>query len=111
MCADRVLVGTISGGIRSMRFPLGGETDEFQEHQCHIGPVTKLRISYDDQYLFSVSEDGCLYVYKISEKEESGLKKERILAFSDEVGVFVDLASNDQVDFGVFWLLDLGHKV
>ena len=47
-----------------------------------------MRISYDDQWLFSVAEDGCLYVFRVSDKEERGLRKERVMVFADEVKPF-----------------------
>jgi WD40 repeat protein len=76
-----LFVGTQMGTIRALRFPFGDQHD-FQEHQAHNGPVTKLKVSYDDQYLFSAGEDGCLYMYKLTEKEG---KKERQNIFADEV--------------------------
>ncbi|KAJ3293662.1 Cilia- and flagella-associated protein 57 [Borealophlyctis nickersoniae] len=79
-----MFVGTTSGTIRSMKFPLGSDPGEYQEHQAHSAPITKLRVSYDDQYLFSTSEDGCLYVFKISDKEGRGLKREREIVYADE---------------------------
>ncbi|KAJ3044625.1 Cilia- and flagella-associated protein 57 [Rhizophlyctis rosea] len=83
-----MFVGTTIGTIRSIKFPLSPDSDrkgEYQEHQAHAGPVTKLRISYDDQYLFSSSEDGTLYVFKISDKEGRGLKREREIVYADEI--------------------------
>ncbi|TPX74759.1 hypothetical protein CcCBS67573_g03970 [Chytriomyces confervae] len=80
-----MFVGTATGTIRSMKFPLNNETGEFQEHHCHSGAITKLRVSYDDTHLFSSSEDGCVYVFKIADKEGRGLKKEREVVFADEI--------------------------
>ncbi|KAJ3117421.1 Cilia- and flagella-associated protein 57 [Phlyctochytrium bullatum] len=80
-----MFVGTANGTVRSMKFPLGNEAGEYQEHQGHSGPITKLRVSYDDQFLFSTSEDGSLYVFKISDKEGRGLKKEREIVYADEI--------------------------
>ena len=80
-----MFVGTQTGNIRSVKFPLG-ENDDNQEHRAHSSPVTKLRVSHDDQYLFSCGEDGCVYVFRISDKEERGLRRERATVFTDEVG-------------------------
>ncbi|KAI8607724.1 WD40-repeat-containing domain protein [Chytriomyces sp. MP71] len=80
-----MFVGTATGTIRSMKFPLSNEGGEFQEHQCHSGAITKLRVSYDDTHLFSTSEDGCVYVFKIADREGRGLKKERENVFADEI--------------------------
>jgi cilia- and flagella-associated protein 57 len=68
-----------------MKFPLSNEPGEYQEHQGHSGPITKLRVSYDDSYLFSTSEDGCLYTFKISDKEGRGVKRDREVVYADEV--------------------------
>ena len=43
-----------------------------------------MRISYDDQYLITVSEDSCLFVYKISDKEGRG-KRDRDVPYAEEV--------------------------
>jgi WD40 repeat protein len=80
-----MFIGTVTGSIRSVKLPFNSDSDNFQEHFAHAGPVTKLRISYDDQYLFSSSEDGCVYVYKIWEREDRSLKREKALLFADEV--------------------------
>ncbi len=42
---------------------------EFYESKCHEGPVSRLRISYDDCLLFSTGEDGSLVVHDIRDKE------------------------------------------
>ncbi|KAJ3013942.1 Cilia- and flagella-associated protein 57 [Thoreauomyces humboldtii] len=80
-----LFAGTAIGTVRAIKFPLSGHMDDFQEHVAHGGAVTKLRISYDDQYLFSVSEDGVLFSFKISEREERGLKKEKTNLYADEI--------------------------
>ncbi|KAI8825817.1 WD40-repeat-containing domain protein [Fimicolochytrium jonesii] len=79
-----MFVGTANGTIRSIKYPLGND-NEFQEHQAHSAPVTKLRVSFDDQFLFSTSEDGALYVFKISDKEGRGLKRDREIVYADEI--------------------------
>lgn len=69
-----------------MKFPLSADSHEFQEHQAHASPVTKLRVSFDDQYLFSAAEDGCLFIYKIMDKEGRVNKREKDVIYADEVG-------------------------
>lgn len=44
-----------------------------------------MRISYDDQFLFSVGMDGSLFIFKVIDKEGRGLKREKDIAFSEEV--------------------------
>ncbi|KAF1332535.1 Wd domain-containing protein, partial [Globisporangium splendens] len=36
----------------------------FMEYQCHDLPVTRLRLSFDNQYLFSTGEDGSLCIFE-----------------------------------------------
>lgn len=80
-----MFVGCITGSVRSLRFPFGDQND-FQEHYAHSKAITKMRISYDDQYLFTCSEDGCLFVFKIADKDElRGMKKEKTTVFADEI--------------------------
>ena len=108
-----LFTGTSIGTIRSIKYPLT-TTGEWQEYQAHSLAVTKvtsfhnnlmlscrinyhhkrskcvfftfqLRLSYDDQYLFSVSEDGSFYVFKISEKEGRGLKRDKEVTFAEEI--------------------------
>ena len=44
-----------------------------------------MRISYDDQFLFSVGMDGSLFAFKVTDKEGRGLKREKDITFSEEV--------------------------
>lgn len=42
---------------------------EFYEIKCHQGPITRLRVSYDDCLLISAGEDGTVVVMDIRDKE------------------------------------------
>ena len=44
-----------------------------------------MRISYDDQYLFSVGQDGSLFIFKVNDKDGRGLKREKDITFAEEV--------------------------
>jgi len=74
------------GTIRCYKFPLDGE---FIEYQCHSLPATRIRVTYDDSYLFSCSEDGSLYIFEIRKKDRvqgsRRAEKESALGFSDEI--------------------------
>ncbi|KAJ3408017.1 Cilia- and flagella-associated protein 57 [Chytriomyces hyalinus] len=80
-----MVVGTGKGAIRSMKFPLTGENEDYQEHKVHSQSVTKFRISSDDQYLFSCSEDGSVFMFKMMDRNDRGMKKEKTMVFSDEI--------------------------
>merc|ERR1712039_297334 len=52
----------------------------------HSAPVSRIRITYDDQYLFSTGDDGCLCIFDIKKKVAS--KRDRAdgaLGFADEI--------------------------
>lgn len=48
--------------------------------------VLQIHISCDDQYLFSVGEDGTLFSFRVTDREGRGLKtREREAAYAEEV--------------------------
>ncbi|XP_074859320.1 cilia- and flagella-associated protein 57 [Carettochelys insculpta] len=79
-----VFTGTSVGTIRSMKYPLPVHK-EFNEYQAHAGPITKMSITCDDQFLLTVSEDGCLLIWKVYDKEGRGLKREKEVGYAEEV--------------------------
>ena len=58
---------TNQGSIRSYRFPLTGE---YVEYQAHHGPVSRLRVSHDGYYLFSVGHDGLLMIMSVKDVDD-----------------------------------------
>ncbi|EEY54552.1 WD domain-containing protein, putative [Phytophthora infestans T30-4] len=54
------------GAIRAFKFPLTGESTEFQ---CLSAPITRLRVSFDDQFLFAAGEDGAVCIFEVRDKE------------------------------------------
>uniref|UniRef100_H2ZYU7 Cilia and flagella associated protein 57 n=1 Tax=Latimeria chalumnae TaxID=7897 RepID=H2ZYU7_LATCH len=79
-----VFVGTTMGAIRSMKYPLPVNR-EWNEYQAHCRNITRMAVTYDDQYLLTTSEDGCLLIWKISDKEGRGLKREKDVGYAEEV--------------------------
>ncbi|XP_075770714.1 cilia- and flagella-associated protein 57 isoform X3 [Pelodiscus sinensis] len=79
-----VFTGTSMGTIRSMKYPLPVHK-EFNEYQAHAGPITKMSITSDDQFLLTISEDGCLLIWKVYDKEGRGLKREKEVGYAEEV--------------------------
>jgi len=77
-----MFAGTANGVVRSFKFPLTGDV---KDYQCHTKTITRMRIAQDDSYLFSVSEDGCLAIFNIKEKEEQSQTQERDVPFSEEI--------------------------
>ncbi|XP_024126534.1 cilia- and flagella-associated protein 57 isoform X2 [Oryzias melastigma] len=79
-----VFTGTSSGAIRAIKYPLPSQRDWFQQ-RAHSGTITKMVITYDDQFLLSVSEDNCLLVSKIIDKDGRGLKSNRQIVHAEEI--------------------------
>lgn len=80
-----LFAGTGNGTLRSMKFPLT-VPGEWQEHMGHGGGITKMRITYDDQYLITISEDAVLMIWKINDKEGRGLKRtDKEVGYAEEI--------------------------
>jgi WD40 repeat protein len=69
-----LFAGTANGVIRSFAFPLTGVV---KDYQCHSKTVSRMRITSDDGFLFSVSDDGCLSIFSIKEKDGRIAKRDR----------------------------------
>ena len=57
-----LFAATVNGQVRMYKYPFTGE---FQELQAHMKPISRMCISNDDTYIFTVSEDGTLAVHTI----------------------------------------------
>ncbi|XP_016155520.1 PREDICTED: LOW QUALITY PROTEIN: cilia- and flagella-associated protein 57, partial [Ficedula albicollis] len=79
-----IFVGTSLGTIRAMKYPLTLKKD-FSEYQAHAGAVTKMTVTSDDQFLLTASEDGCVFIWKVHDKEGGGVKGEQELKYAEEV--------------------------
>ena len=44
-----------------------------------------MRISYDDQYLITAAEDGCVIIWKIYDKDGRALKQDRDVSYAEEI--------------------------
>ena len=55
------------GCLRVAKYPFTGE--EILELQTHGKGIKKIKITFDDQYIFTAGEDGMLIIYEIRDKE------------------------------------------
>ncbi|KAK3522650.1 hypothetical protein QTP86_028894, partial [Hemibagrus guttatus] len=62
-----VFVGTATGTVRGTQYQL--EESSWIEHQVHSGPIAKMVVTPDDQYLVTASEDGSLLIWTITDLE------------------------------------------
>jgi len=98
-----VMEPEVPGPLRCYNFPLDGDYVEFQAHSA---PVSRIRITCDDQYLFSTSDDGCLYIFDVKKKVPSKRDKDGALGFADEILVTRAFLDDKQAS-----LLDLERQV
>lgn len=42
-------------------------------------------MTYDDQYLITVSEDACVMIWKIQDKDGRALKRDREITYAEEI--------------------------
>lgn len=77
------LFGASSGGAI---LPIKNSSSEVIADQTtftwHNGPITQIKISQDDQYLFTAGEDGLLWIYK---NNWASSKKSKEWLFSNEI--------------------------
>ncbi|NXJ07760.1 CFA57 protein, partial [Odontophorus gujanensis] len=81
---DMVFVGTSLGTVRAMKYPLP-LSGEFNEYQAHAGAVTKISVTNDDLFLLTASEDGSIFFWKLYNKKEGVLKREKEFEYAKEV--------------------------
>jgi len=87
--------------IRCYKFPLDGY---WTEYSAHAAPATRIRITFDDYFLFSTAEDGTLFVFDVKRKDRNVSKrdKESALPPADEILVtrtFLDDKQAQLVEF------------
>ncbi|CAI9739315.1 ciliaflagella57-likeassociated and flagella-associated 57-like [Octopus vulgaris] len=71
-----LFAGTSNGCLWSLKFPLGS-SGEWQEYKGHRSKITRMRVTFDDQYLVSVSEDSTVMVWQIQDKDSRGIKRDK----------------------------------
>nr|XP_055202500.1 cilia- and flagella-associated protein 57 isoform X4 [Gorilla gorilla gorilla]XP_055202504.1 cilia- and flagella-associated protein 57 isoform X4 [Gorilla gorilla gorilla] len=49
------------------------------------GHTGKMLLTFDDQFLLTAAEDGCLFTWKVFDKDGRGIKREREVGFAEEV--------------------------
>ncbi|KAK2862634.1 hypothetical protein Q5P01_002167 [Channa striata] len=79
-----VFSGTSNGTMRAIKYPLPIQK-EWIMYQAHCRPITKMLVTFDDRFLMTVSEDGCLMMWRIIDKEGRGLKTNRQIVHSEEI--------------------------
>lgn len=79
-----MFASTLLGAVRSYRVPLNGD---FNEIRSHGAAVTGMRLFYDNSLLFTVSNDGALFVFDVRAESKSARRDLERLPFAEEVMV------------------------
>nr|XP_055111381.1 cilia- and flagella-associated protein 57 isoform X3 [Symphalangus syndactylus] len=59
---------------------------------------SSMLLTFDDQFLLTAAEDGCLFTWKVFDKDGRGIKREREVGFAEEVLVIkTDMEEKAQV--------------
>ena len=82
-----------SGAVEIWKYPHeeAKHIEKLNEVQAHDKGIERMRISYDNNFLFTSGKDGCLIIYEIRDRDPRGglIKRERgegaIMQFSDEI--------------------------
>mmetsp|Transcript_31045 Transcript_31045/g.81588 ORF Transcript_31045/g.81588 Transcript_31045/m.81588 type:complete len:720 (-) Transcript_31045:45-2204(-) len=93
----------LPGPLRCYNFPLDGD---YVEYQAHSAPVARIRLTCDEQYLFSAGDDGCLIIFDVKKKVPSKRDKDGALGYADEILVTRAFLDDKQAA-----LLDLERQV
>eukprot|EP00760_Papus_ankaliazontas_P029336 PhM_4_TR420/c0_g1_i1/m.15018 len=76
-----LLAGCEDGCVRVYAFPMQGGINEAVVGHC--GAVSRICLTYDESVLYTVGDDGTLFVYDVKEKESRTSKRE--ITFSEEI--------------------------
>lgn len=70
------------GSIQVIRFPF----ERIFEVQAHSLPIERIRVSYDNHFLYSVGQDGMFGIFHIQDKDPVKKDKEYSqVTFSEEI--------------------------
>ena len=55
--------------------------------RCILIAVTvfQMKMTYDDQYLITISEDSCIMIWKVQDREGRNLKRDKEMLYAEEI--------------------------
>ncbi|ETW00491.1 hypothetical protein H310_07106 [Aphanomyces invadans] len=105
-----LFVATRVGTVYAFAWPLGTQTAPVHEMSLHSEPITQLRLTEDDRYLISSSDDGCVSVFRMD--ENAGILAEVDLVHRKMPTMMTDavLVSREEIEDKNEQLSDLQQK-
>ncbi len=79
-----LFAGGKEGHVRSFKFPFGNH-DTWEDYVGHCGVITKMRITLNDEFLVTVSDDSAIMVWLLQERDGRNVKLDRDVAWAEEV--------------------------
>ena len=103
--------GTETGVVRSMEIPIEGATAKPFDLHIHSGAISRMRMSPDDQLLFTVGEDGCIAIFQVDGGKDSGerlgrARHDQNLPWAEEI-----LVTRSDLEDQLAMMTDLQNKV
>jgi len=73
-----------------------------------MGNVTcvQMKMTHDDQYLITISEDSCVMIWKVQDREGRNLKRDKELSYAEEI-LITKSDLEDKVSFLLLWAISL----
>ncbi|CDS41242.1 WD repeat containing protein 65 [Echinococcus multilocularis] len=83
--SGRILIcGGQEGHVRSYRFPFSNH-NIWEDYVGHCDSILKMRITLNDEYLVTVSNDSSIMVWVLQERDTRNVKIERDVLWAEEV--------------------------
>lgn len=79
-----LFAGGKEGHVRSYRFPFTNH-DVWEDYVGHCGNIVKMRITLNDEYLVTVSDDSSIMVWLLQERDGRNIKMDREVSWAEEV--------------------------
>jgi len=96
------------GMLRAYEFPLSGQ---YLEYACMGSAITRMRITYDDQFLLVADESGCLCIFDVKDRQDRGNRslagaQRDLVTWSEEI-----LVTRSDLEEKYSNMLELKNKV
>eukprot|EP00756_Hemistasia_phaeocysticola_P009945 Hpha_TRINITY_DN14971_c5_g7::TRINITY_DN14971_c5_g7_i1::g.143967::m.143967 len=79
-----LFAGAEDGSIKAAPQPLQNYWHQAEVTTAHCAPITRIALAFDESVLFSVGEDGSLWMFDVKEREGRGAAK-REVTFAEEI--------------------------
>eukprot|EP01063_Lacrimia_lanifica_P009665 TRINITY_DN16595_c0_g1_i1.p1 TRINITY_DN16595_c0_g1~~TRINITY_DN16595_c0_g1_i1.p1 ORF type:complete len:1239 (+),score=580.13 TRINITY_DN16595_c0_g1_i1:149-3865(+) len=100
-----LIAGVEDGSIKVIATPVQNGIHQAETTTAHGSPVVKVALSFDESVLFSVGEDGALWMFDIKEKDSRATSK-REITYTEEI-----LISKADLEEKNTFIGDLKNKV